>query len=377
VTEPLPYGDARSVYLSVLSLQNFRNYIFMEAPFPSCGAVFIGENGAGKTNILEAIYLLCTGRSQRGAPRKTMIRRGASTACTKGVFRTNTGLPTSVQFGFCSDNKTHVKVDDRTSESVSEWFGMRRIVPFGPPDMLLVQGAPSERRRFMDLVLSQVDPEYLRNLVLYKKSLLARNTLLSARKTHQEIEVYEERMAQNGAYLVVRRAELFSQISEAFSSFYARISNENECASIVYRQSVGAEAGTFDACRNAISRALEQRRAVDAERTYTSVGPHRDDFSCTIEDRQVPHFASQGQCRALAISLRLCSMTFLEERGGKEGLLILVDDAFCELDTGRVSRIYPLIQDKGQLFVTSTSWHHLLTNGLPRFRVANGGVGAL
>ncbi|MBD3390389.1 MAG: DNA replication and repair protein RecF [Chitinivibrionales bacterium] len=367
------------VHLASLSLQNFRNYSSLSLEFPPSGAALVGENGAGKTNLLEAIYLLCTGRSQRAASRKTMIRRGSDTACTQGEFRSAGRVPTSVQFGFSSDKKLSVKVNQQTAGSVSDWFGQHRVVPFGPPDLQLVQGPPVERRRFMNMLLSQVNGGYLSDLILYRKALAQRNALLSQGGTDSEIETYEDRMAEHGARLTAGRRALFRSITGWFVEFYrqTRSASDTGSASIRLTPSIGAEEDNEDACRKVLAEALRGRRRKDRMLGFSTAGPHRDDFLCAVEQGRAASYASQGQCRTLAICLRLCSLRFLQHHGAKQGFLVLVDDAFCELDADRVSRIYPMIKGTGQLFITSTSPDLPHANGLARMAVAGGAVRAV
>jgi DNA replication and repair protein RecF len=343
------------VHLSSIILHNFRNYSNIELTFHSSGAVIVGANGSGKTNLIEAIHLLCTGRSQRGASRRTMIQNGNSTAFARAHFIDDSDVSSSIQLGFSRDNKLAIKVNDVKVSAMSQWFGRGKVVPFGPPDLLLVQGSPAERRKFMDIVLSQADSAYLENLLQYKKALLCRNSLLCRHASVEEIELYEEQMGKFGMVLMQKRSQFFMGISDEFSQLYSLINDERSGAQITYRPSFAAFRSNASIGAQEFINAIAQRRSKDRELSYSSVGPHRDDFSCSIKQGRASLFASQGQCRALAIALRLCSLSYLENASAASALILLVDDALCELDEQRASRVYPLIRNKGQIFITSTS----------------------
>ena len=221
------------MHLSRLTLDNFRNFASASLEFPPIGAVFFGPNGSGKTNVLEAIYFLCTARSQRQATRDEMIRFSSDYSFLEGVFTKQDGAPPiTVSSGFSHDKKTSMKIDGVSQPSFSKWFGHSVAIPFGPDDIKLVQGTPRERRSFLDLLLCQIDASYLENLIAYKNNCQQRNVLLSHYRDDAHLDVYEEKMVFHGAPLFLRRQELVSFIRPHFARFYKEISGNKESASI-------------------------------------------------------------------------------------------------------------------------------------------------
>jgi DNA replication and repair protein RecF len=360
------------VYLSSLIIQNFRNYQELEISFHGRGAVFIGKNGAGKSNLLEAIHMLCTGRSHRGAQKKNMIRNGVDMAYTQGKFNETTDVCSDVRIGFTSSNRFNIQINGTKLKSFSEWFGRERVVPFGPPDMLLILGRPSDRRRFVNMVLSQADGEYLERLISYRCNLMNRNALLCSGDSGVELDVYEERMAKDGGYILMKRKRFFSDITGLFTGYFKEIHNHECRAGIFYAPSIDEGFSTETEASSLLAAALEKRRQKDFQRGYSSVGPHRDDFLCLLDDGRASLYASHGQCRSLSICLRLCAVSYLQGAGETKGVLLLIDDAFCELDGERTARIFSILENKGQIFLTSTSPSVPYESGLQGFEVRNG-----
>ncbi|MBD3320438.1 MAG: AAA family ATPase, partial [Chitinivibrionales bacterium] len=168
------------MYLSRLTLQNFRNFKEQDIEFSQEGALIKGLNGSGKTNLLEAMHVLCTGRSQRGASRRDMIKSGTSHYFIEAGFKGGGGSGEVVaSMGYGRDRNAAMKIDSKKISSFSEWFGIAGIVSFGPDDLNLVYGPPGGRRRFLDILISQLLPDYLGDCVGYRKSLLNRNRLLA------------------------------------------------------------------------------------------------------------------------------------------------------------------------------------------------------
>jgi DNA replication and repair protein RecF len=341
---------------------------------PSQGALFVGSNGSGKTNILEAIHVLCTSRSQRGVRRRDMILAGEDYAFVKGRFVGDTGSGEhETAIGFDRLNRCSVQRDGEKVGTIREWFGNYPVVSFGPDDVRLVYGPPSQRRRFLDMLISQCDPSYLDALMAYRKTLQNRNKLLSVEADEEQCEVYEYRMADAGAYLYEKRVEITALCQEWFTEFYMRIVPEKERVSLRYNPCVLRDfTGNID-WKNVFYNSLKRSRKNDRKRGYTTVGPHRDDISFFIDSMPAKIYGSQGQCRSMALAIRLCSIRCIE-RFKKERMLFLVDDAFSELDEQRMRRILPLLQDRGQVIMT-TPLHDLpLPLDVPRFSVEGGTV---
>jgi DNA replication and repair protein RecF len=362
------------VFLSSLQLQNFRNYRNLDISFEKGGALFYGDNGAGKTNIIEAIYFLSLGRSQRGAPKADMIHTGSNEAYIEGAYdNANDSSPTSISIGFSRDRKIVMKRDNQKVYKLSEFIVQSNVVAFGPQDIMLVYGDPSERRRFIDIVLSQVREEYLGNLIHYRKNLVNRNRLLNTKSNDTSINIYEEKMAEYGAEIVAERMKLFSFISPHFSDYYSSITRNGNAGAVHYKPSVKSDVCEKAQWREMFHLKLKERRERDMVLGFSSFGPHRDDFICFINERPAKFYGSQGECRIMAFSLRLCSLCYLEkERPGNK--IILIDDAFAELDRDKGNNIFPLIRNRGQLFITTHAKDDVLFQELPCFTITNNAV---
>lgn len=359
------------MFISSLTLNNFRNYDNVTLHFNKQGACFIGENGAGKTNILEAIYFLSFGRSHRGASKKEMIHSSARDAYVEGIFEDEDGLALSkLSIGFSRDKKIIVKRDNKNITFLSDWFSYCNIVSLGPQDILLVYGDPSERRKYTDILLSQSDAHYLENLIYYRKSLLNRNKLLTQRVHDKSIEIYEEYIARCGAYIIQKRTMLFEKLSRFFSDYYNQISVHKDSGTIHYKPNVMCINKDSKQCEKYLLSELRKKRERDYMIGFTSSGPHRDDFLCLLHDKPIKQFGSQGQCRSAALALRLCSVKYLEEVNADK-IILLVDDAFAELDSKRTEKLFSLISNRGQLFFTSTQKQTCLSK-IPHFCIERG-----
>ncbi|GBU23258.1 DNA recombination protein RecF [Fibrobacteres bacterium R8-0-B4] len=386
------------MYLQTLTLQNFRNHEDLSIAFPKEGALFEGPNGAGKTNILEGIHILCTGRSQRGAARVDMIAYGQEAAFISGDFCfddringnsinddringdnivgdniNNNIIVQNAALGFSRDKKTVMKINDNNVASYSEWFGERPAVSFGADDLELVYGAPEARRKFLDMLISQTDRAYLSALLSYRRATACRNALLGKTGDAALFEVYEQAMAEAAAKLVPVRAEAVRELSLLTSDYYAEICNGAETADVEYAPKFKCDIIDTKEWQNTYLLTLEQRREKDAELQYSALGPHRDDLRFTLGGRAAKSYASQGQCRSFALSLKLASARFIEQKRGG-GMIFLVDDAVSELDPERTSRVYPLLEGRGQVFIAAPRCQAALGGRVMRCAVDSGNV---
>jgi DNA replication and repair protein RecF len=366
------------MHLQNLVLQNFRNHESLSTAFPKEGALFEGSNGAGKTNILEGIHMLCTGRSQRGAARADMVAYGREAAFISGDFCLDENGGGGVQnaaLGFSRDKKTAMKIDGEPVGSYTEWFGARPAVSFGADDLELVYGAPEARRKFLDMLISQTDRAYLEALLSYRRAMACRNALLGKTCDPLQFEVYEQAMAESAAPLAFGRMEAVGRLSALTGEFYAEISGGAEAAGVEYAPKIKNDVFDMKEWQNVYLNTLVERRGKDAELMYTAAGPHRDDLRFTLGGRAAKTGASQGQCRSFALALKLGAARFIEQRRGG-GMIFLVDDAVSELDPERTSRVYPLLEGRGQVFVATPRCSAALGGGVLRCVVKAGRVTA-
>lgn len=358
--------------LHCLQLTTFRNYHNLELIFPDEGAIFEGINGSGKTNILEAIYILCTGRSQRGSKRSEMIKFGSENTYIEGEFKE--GDRSSVaSMGFSRDKKVVLKFDGVVVKKFTDWFGKRPVISFGIDDLQIVNGTPELRRRFIDILCSQTDPAYLTSLITYKHFLSCRNQILNTNFDKIQCEIYEEQMSQSGAEIFLKRKEILSFLGPFLEDYYKAISGNRESAGLLYEPSVSCECSSKKEWKNVFFEVLKERRNKDLETGFSTVGPHRDDIRFLLNQKPSKIYGSQGQCRSIVLSLKLSSVSCLEYFR-QEKMIFLIDDALSELDQDRTSRVLPLIEDKGQVFIATPVLNSPINKPLLRCRVKDGTV---
>jgi len=360
------------MYLSHMTLDNFRNYEQCSLTFPPEGAVLYGLNGSGKTNLLEALFFVCTARSQRQASREEMIRFASDYSYLEGTFSdSNSSAQETVSIGFSRDKKVSMKINGAPAAAFSQWLGHATVISFGPDDIQLVQGQPKERRAFLDLLVSQMDPVYLESLIVYRRNLAQRNALLTAKIDDMQIDAYERAMAVSGAAIFVRRRKIIDFMREPFAGLYGEISGGSELASLEYKPSLQCDSDTQKDWENVFYTCLKNARNKDILNGFSSIGPHRDDVAMFLDGKAAKTFASQGQCTTLTLSLRMSSILCCEAYN-KHTMIFLFDDALTYLDTVRMSRVFPLVKNRGQIFVATSSERDMQLEALPRITIAHG-----
>jgi DNA replication and repair protein RecF len=341
VTAVTPIASAR---LQSIAVRDFRNLGRADLDLPMDGLVVIGDNGQGKTNLLEAIYYLELFRSVRGARDQDLVRFGATGFHIAALIDTDGVHEISVGFDRATRRK-RVKLDGGDPERLSDAIGSLPAVMFAPGDVELVAGAPSARRRYLDIMLALSSRRYLTALQRYRVALGHRNAALrDAARTggHDDrIVVWEAPLAEHGAALWAARLAWIERSAERFATRCAAI---GESASVAMRYtSVLPPAADLAAV---LAAGLAERRAADVRRGLTHAGPHRDDLTLSIGGRELRTFGSAGQHRTAAIALRMVEAeTLSDRRGGRP--LILLDDPFAELDLRRAGRIVDLLAQEG------------------------------
>jgi DNA replication and repair protein RecF len=353
------------VHLAHLRLRDFRNYARLDADFaPGCH-LLLGDNAQGKTNILEAVYLMATLRSFRGVGGAQMIRHGA-----KGYFAGGNvvGQGDHEIKIYWSTRERKLALDGRPVKKLADYFGALRTVVFCTEDLQLVKGAARARRRFLDLLLAQTQPGYLPLLQRYMHTVRARNALLKQRSGDEAaLDSFSQELVKLGNEIIRARRELAPKFSPLARLAYRRISHDAEELRIEYQPSVKRDF------------AVELAQSRGRERTYRStlVGPHRDDLQLLLNEKSAAQFGSEGQKRTLAIALKMAQAEFLAGIHGSPPIL-LIDDVMGELDLKRRSGFLPLLEHacktSGQVFMTATgeNWPHELGKDLQRWEVRAG-----
>ena len=353
------------MHLAHLRLRDFRNYARLDVDFSPGFHLLLGNNAQGKTNILEAIYLLATLRSFRGVGGAQMIRHGQ-----KGYFAgASVVSQTDHQIKmYWSAAERKLSLDAQPVKKLTDYFGVLRVVVFCTEDLQLIKGTARLRRRFLDLLLAQTHPAYLPLLQRYAQALRSRNALLKQRVIDEILlESFSRELVQIGNQLIEHRRELLPRLSPLARLAYRRITHDAEELRIEYQPAVKSDF------------ALELAKDRARERTFRSTltGPHRDELQLLLDDKSAAKFASEGQKRSLAIALKMAQAEYLAGIHGVQPIL-LIDDVMGELDAQRRAGFLPLLkraqQGRGQVFMTATekNWPQELSDDLRIWNVDHG-----
>lgn len=330
--------------LKKITLTQFRNFNFEHFAFNTKVIGITGLNGAGKTNLLDAIYYLCYTKSYFQSREINNVKYDTNGFRIEGNFEKETIT--------CKwkEGKKSVEHDGIVYEKITEHIGKYSSVMIAPDDIELINDGSELRRKFMDGLLSQSDATYLEYLLLYQKTLTQRNAYLkqtaTAHISHDLLDIYDEQLAQYGAYLIQERKKLANQLPAWVQNYYATLSNDAETVDLQYRNSAEPENIKF---------ILEKSRRRDLEYKRTLVGPHTDDWLFLIGENPMKAHASQGQKKSFLISLKLAHIKWLELLNKTPFLLL--DDIFEKLDRRRLLKLFEMLQQFSipQIFLTHTS----------------------
>lgn len=340
--------------IETIKLRDFRNYPALEMkPHPGVNLLF-GQNGSGKTNLLEAIHYCALGKSHRTSQDKEVVRKGQAAAAVGVTVRKQTGRhDIAVKLTPDGPKHKHIFLDQKRAPRISDMMGQLQCVIFSPEDLMLVKDGPAVRRKFIDMLISQLYTPYFLALQQYQKAMEQRNALLrQARKgiapDSGMMSAFEKTMGEAGAVIHRYRGSIIAKLAALGADKYAAISGRGEEAfRITYRACTEAEDFAAAACAQ-----LEKSRQEDSLRGFTTFGVHREELVLTLMGREMKLFASQGQIRTAALSMKLAQMALFREISGEEPILLL-DDVMSELDMTRRTRLLQEISG-GQTFVTCT-----------------------
>ena len=353
------------MHLAHLRLRDFRNYTRLDVDFAPGFHLLLGDNAQGKTNILEAIYLIATLRSFRGVGGAQMVRHGQKGYFVGGKVVGQGEHDTKM---YWSSRERSLSLDAQPVRKLTDYLGVLRTVVFCTEDLQLVKGVARARRRFLDLLLSQTFPAYLPLLQRYTRALRSRNALLKHPGSDAAaLEGFSRELVKAGEGIIRLRRELVPKLLPLARLAYRRISSDAEELRLDYLPSVKQDFAVE----------LAQSRHREAAYRSTLIGPHRDDLQLLLNERSAAQFGSEGQKRTLAIALKLAQTEYLTGLHGSPPVL-LIDDIMGELDARRRSGFLPLLeraeQLHGQVFMTATaeSWPEEPGRELLRWRVKEG-----
>ena len=352
-----------------LELSDYRNYDSLTIEFCNGTNILYGDNAQGKTNILEAIYVSATTKSHKGSKDKDIVHFNKEEA----HIRTNIekdGVPSRIDMHLRKNKSKGIAVDGQKLKKAADLLGLCNVVFFSPEDLGIIKNGPSERRRFVDMELCQLDQFYLYNLNNYNKIVNQRNTLLKDMyfnpQLRETLNIWDMQLVSYGSKIIERRKLFVDQLNEIIYDIHKKLSGGKEEIRIVYEPDVKIEEFEKEL-------SLNQDRDIKAK--MTTVGPHRDDFSFMIADTDIRKFGSQGQQRTAALSLKLSEIEIVKKIT-KDTPILLLDDVLSELDSNRQNYLVNSIGDI-QTIITCTGLEEFVNNRFEInrvFHVSNGEV---
>ncbi|WP_125702177.1 DNA replication/repair protein RecF [Lacticaseibacillus daqingensis] len=344
--------------LTHLTLRNYRNYATVDCDFSPQINVLIGANAQGKTNLLEAVYVLALARSHRTSNDRELIRFGQDFAKITGTVAREIGT-TTLELVVSKAGK-RARVNRIEQAKLSQYLGKFNVVLFAPEDLAIVKGSPANRRRFIDMEFGQMSGKYLYNLSQYRTMLKQRNAYLKQLKFRQAkdrvfLDVLSDQLAAFGAEIVVARTALLAQMAEFAAVIHQDITKAKETLTFEYQTQVPEAArGSVEQAYAALQTLFAAHKDREIEQGTTLVGPHRDDVAFIVNGKNVASFGSQGQQRTTALAVKLAEIDLMKAQTGEYPVLLL-DDVLSELDDTRQTHLLKAIQNKVQTFLTTTS----------------------
>ena len=340
--------------LKQISILNYKNLEQVELEFSPKMNCFIGQNGMGKTNLLDAVYYLSFCKSATNPIDSQNMMHDRDFFVIQGVYESESDDREEVYCGMKRRQKKMFKRNKKEYSRLSDHIGFIPLVMVSPADTELIAGGSEERRRFMDVVISQYDREYLEALICYNKALQQRNTLLKAEAEPDEelLSVWEEMMAMTGEVVYRKRCEFIDEFIPTFQTFYSYISQDKEVVNLSYES---------HAKQGNLLEQLKDNRVRDRIMGYSLKGVHKDDLTMQLGEYPIKREGSQGQNKTYLIALKLAQFDFLRRTGSNTIPLLLLDDIFDKLDASRVEQIVKLVSGDrfGQIFITDTNRDHL------------------
>ena len=332
-----------------LNLNNYRSYTTLDLSLDPGVSIFVGKNGEGKTNIAEAVLYLTFLSSHRASGNTPLIKLGNQSA----YIRAKVEYPEReilVELEINGDKANRAKVNQNQVRSQKEIFGIVQTIYFSPEDLDIVRGDPSERRRFIDQLLTLRSPRIAGVISDYERAVKQRNSLLKTRASADALNPWDKQVAELGGELITLRMLALDELKPIFNQVYKDIS-DTKPAEIVYKSSI--ENPTLNQSENSekIMERLVNNRGTELDRGLTLTGPHRDDLLLMLGDHAVKGYASHGESWSMAISLRIGSFNLLKFEGSSP--ILILDDVFAELDTSRRIQLMSAMQLAEQTFITA------------------------
>ncbi len=339
--------------LNKLTILNYKNLAEATLDLSEKLNCFLGFNGAGKTNCLDAVYYLSFCKSAFSSADSQNIRHGESFFMIEGDYADEKGEKENIQCAMKQGAKKHFKRNKKDYKKYSTHIGLIPLIMLSPSDSYLIEGASEDRRKLMDIAISQCDNSYIDILNNYNKALQQRNAMLKLEECDTELlSLWEEQMAMYGEQIYAKRSDFINQLTPLFQKYYAIISEEHEQVELHYKSHCQ---------RGPLLDVIQRDRIKDLAVGYSLHGTHRDDIEMLLGGFPIRREGSQGQNKTYVISLKLAQYTYLYTHGAKTKPILLLDDIFDKLDAKRVEKIVQLVASNefGQIFITDTNSERL------------------
>ena len=334
------------MFIKSLKLKDYRNYDLLNLEFDKATNIFYGDNAQGKTNILEAVYLSGTTKSHRSSKDRDLIRFQCEESHVETVVVKN-GVPYQIDMHLKKNSPKGIAINRIPIKKATELFGLMNFVFFSPEDLNIIKNGPSERRRFMDLELSQLDKLYLNDLTSYNRIVNQRNKLLKDASFQPSLldtlDIWDMQLISYGKKIISRRKQFIQEVNEIIEEVHSKLTGGKEKIILSYESGCGTLS---------LEEAVLRNRERDIKMKSTSAGPHRDDICFRIGDIDIRRFGSQGQQRTAALSLKLSEIE-LVKKIIKDTPVLLLDDVLSELDKNRQNYLLDSIHDI-QTLITCT-----------------------
>ena len=365
------------MHIRTISLRNFRNFSKAGVEFGRNRNLILGANAQGKTNLLEAIHILGVGRSHRDRRDANLVKFGESLYRIEGSFE-HIGVKTTIEVAWNQERK-RIRINGKEARPTN-LIGLVGVVVSSPDDIDLIKGSPGFRRTFLDMAISQTSKEYLSDLQDYVRAVTQRNSLLRsiAERTAErsEVEIWDRSVIEAGTKVAGARVAYLQQIQPKVDHSYAFISGTRVSAELNYEPR-GYSLRDGLSIRDGLSAAFKRCKEMELVKGYTMVGPHLDDFRFLSNGRDIRQFGSEGEQRTAVLALRCAEIEVLNDRLGRYPI-VLLDDVFAELDSGRSKALTALISSFDQIILTSSrheGWgEDIHTITVENGRIANGGT---
>lgn len=341
------------MYLKKLVLINFKNIAQAEITLSERLNCFVGDNGAGKTNVLDAVYYLSMSKSALSMTDGQSVRHGEDFFVVEGTYAGDSGSNDTVNCSFLRRSGKVLKLNGKEYDRMADHVGRFPVVMVSPQDSVLITDAAEERRRYLNAFLSQLDRDYLASLMRYNAVLAERNRFLKSSSDEQMLQIYDMQLADHAARIYERRRDIIERMRPLVAEFYRQLSGDREQVEIEYRSELASAS---------MGELLLASRERDIVNGFTTSGVHRDDMSLRIGGYPLRKYGSQGQQKSFLMSLKLAQYRILAEVCGERPLLLL-DDLFDKLDTSRVENLLTLVAGDGfgQIFITDCNRSRLET----------------